>query len=181
MKTDCCIVRDILPLYAENMVSNETSSLIKAHLNECEDCRKEAESLMSDNLKNEIKDSLPDTERDIVPLRKIAKKFNTQMQSMSYALIILFVFLGLSITAGSDMMYNSLIMPIVGIFGYCSFRLKALYKLPVLLIFIEIFAFVFRLVETDFYSLFIWSLIYYIFIFAGVAIAYLLHFALRKE
>lgn len=179
MKIDCCIVRDILPLYAENMVSQETADLIKEHLRECVDCKKEADYLTSDTLNHT--EQLSFEEKDVLPLRKFAKKFNMQMQSMSYALIILFVFLGLSITAGSDMMYNSLIMPAVGVFGYYSFRLKALYKLPVLLLFIEVFAFVFKLVKTDLFSLFTWSLIYYIFIFAGVAIAYLLHFAFRKE
>lgn len=181
MKTDCCIVRDILPLYVENMVSDETAVLVKEHLSECKECGKEAEYLTSDNFIPVIQADLLPKESGVAPLKKVAKKFNMQMQSMSYALIILFVFLGLSITAGSDMMYNSLIMPAVGVFGYCSFRLKALYKLPILLLFIEAFAFVFKMVETDFYSLFVWSFIYYIFIFAGVAIAYLLHFALRKE
>ncbi len=178
MKTDCCIIRDILPLYVENMVSDETASLVKEHISECSECSKEEEYLKADNFKNIV---INEPQNDVRPLKKISKRLNMQIQSMSYALIILFVFLGLSITAGSDMMYNSLIMPAVGVFGYCSFRLKALYKLPVLLIFIEIFAFVFKLVETDFYSLFIWSLIYCVFIFIGVAIAYLLHFALRKE
>lgn len=181
MKTDCCIVRDILPLYAENMVSEETSALIKEHLKECDECRKEAEYIMEDSFKLTEEKTTEEKEQDILPLKRFAKKFNMQMQSMYYALIILFVFLGLSITAGSDMMYNSLIMPAVGVFGYCAFRLKALYKLPVLLLFIEVFAFIFNMVETDFLSLFTWSLIYYIFIFAGVAIAYLLHFAFRKE
>ena len=181
MKTDCCIIRDILPLYAENMVSDETAALIKEHLAECDCCRKEAEYLTSDTFNPVPQADIVPKENDAVPLKRFAKRFNMQMHSMSYALIILFVFLGLNITAGSDMMYNSLIMPAVGIFGYVSFRLKALYKLPVLLLFIEAFAFVFGLVETDFYSLFVWSLIYYVFILAGVAVAYLLHFALRKE
>lgn len=181
MKTDCCIVRDILPLYGENMVSEETAELIKEHLCQCDECRKEAEYIMEDSFKLTEEKKPEETEKDVVPLKKLAKKFNMQIQSMSYALIILFVFLGLSITAGSDMMYNSLIMPAVGVFGYCAFRLRALYKLPVLLLFIEVFAFIFNMVETDFLSLFTWSLIYYIFIFAGVAIAYLLHFAFRKE
>lgn len=181
MKTDCCIARDILPLYVENLVSEETAALVKEHLCECEECRKEAEYLTSDNFIPIVQADPVTKENDVVPLKKVAKKFNMQMQSMSYALIILFVFLGLSITAGNDMMYNSLIMPVVGVFGYCSFRLKALYKLPVLLVFIEIFAFVFKMVETDLLSLLIWSVLYYMFIFAGVAIAYLLHFAFRKE
>lgn len=181
MKTDCFIVRDVLPLYIENMVSDETAALIKEHLSECDECRIEAESLKTDCFSQERESLAAQAVSEVKPLKAIAKKFNMQMQSMSYALIILFVFLGLSITEGSDMMYNSLIMPAVGVFGYCSFRLRALYKLPVLLLFIEAFALMFRLVETDIYSLFIWSLIYSAFIFAGVAIAYLLHFAFRKE
>lgn len=181
MKTDCCIVRDILPLYVENMVSDETAALVKEHLSECEECRREADYLASDSFKPAVQAEPAVKENDAEPLKKLSKKFNMQIQSMAYALIILFVFLGLSITTGSDMMYNSLIMPAVGIFGYCAFRLKALYKLPVLLLFIEVFAFVFGMVETDFYSLLMWSGIYYIFIFAGVVIAYLLHFAMRKE
>lgn len=29
MKLDCCVVRDLLPLYVENMVSDQTAEQIK--------------------------------------------------------------------------------------------------------------------------------------------------------
>ena len=32
MKLDCCVVRDLLPLYIENMVSDQTAEQIKQHL-----------------------------------------------------------------------------------------------------------------------------------------------------
>ena len=40
MKLPCAVTRDLLPLYAENMVEQETKILIEEHLSECDDCRK---------------------------------------------------------------------------------------------------------------------------------------------
>ena len=40
MKLSCAVTRDLLPLYAENMVEQETKVLIEEHLNECDDCKK---------------------------------------------------------------------------------------------------------------------------------------------
>lgn len=41
MKNECSIIRDILPLYAENMVSADTASFVEEHLKNCDACRKE--------------------------------------------------------------------------------------------------------------------------------------------
>lgn len=38
MKISCNIIRDILPLYVEDMVSLETRDMVEEHLNECESC-----------------------------------------------------------------------------------------------------------------------------------------------
>lgn len=181
MKIDCCAVRDLLPLYIENLVSTETAELIREHVCECRGCRGELEQLSADNLTDVENFNRQNTD-EILPFKKFAKKLNVQMQSMSYALIILFVFLGLFITEGSDMMYNSLIMPAVGVFGYYSFRLRALYKLPIILVLIEGFALLFGLVETDILTLIVlWSGIYGLFIYAGVAVAALFHYAFKRN
>ena len=39
MKNECSIIRDILPLYVENMVSEDTSEFVKEHLESCPACR----------------------------------------------------------------------------------------------------------------------------------------------
>ena len=39
MKLECEVIRDLLPLYAENMVSPASRKLTEAHLAECEPCR----------------------------------------------------------------------------------------------------------------------------------------------
>lgn len=45
MKITCDVIRDILPLYAEDMVSRDTKNLVEEHLIGCEACRNELDEL----------------------------------------------------------------------------------------------------------------------------------------
>lgn len=45
MKQDCSVVRDLLPLYVEGMVREETGTFVKEHLAECPECQAEYEKL----------------------------------------------------------------------------------------------------------------------------------------
>ena len=45
MKLDCEVIRDLLPLYAENMVSEKSRALTEEHLAECEPCRQYLQAL----------------------------------------------------------------------------------------------------------------------------------------
>ena len=47
MNNECSLVRDKLPLYLENMVSEETRAFIKEHLETCPECAAEYEALKS--------------------------------------------------------------------------------------------------------------------------------------
>ena len=40
MKLPCAVARDLLPLYAEDMVEQETKTLMDEHLKACDDCRR---------------------------------------------------------------------------------------------------------------------------------------------
>ena len=42
MNNECKIISDLLPLYAEDMVCEETAEFIKNHLSECENCKNDA-------------------------------------------------------------------------------------------------------------------------------------------
>ncbi len=42
---DCGIVKDLLPLYAEKLASEESAAFVKEHLETCEDCRKAYEEM----------------------------------------------------------------------------------------------------------------------------------------
>ena len=175
---ECAIVKDLLPLYIEDMVSEETKLFINEHLKECEDCRNEL-----DILKSEALISTPEiiSENEMRPFRKAAQKLNRQLYGFSYMLIILFILLGFSYTTEEKMMYNSLIMPLVGAFSYATFKWQVIYKLPVLLVGVNIFAMIFGILSVDPMSAVLWTLIYMLFAFIGSLIAYLLHFAFRKE
>lgn len=176
MKTECSIVRDLLPLYLEDMVSPETAQYVAAHLANCEECRGEL-----DSLKEVSPEEILENQDSAAPFQKFMKRINRQFHSFAYSMIIFFIFLGFSWTGGENLMYNSLIMPVVGIFGYYVFRWKAVYKVPVLLLIVDLFVCLFGLAELDLTSALWWTVIYSLFVFAGIAIAFLLHYAFRKE
>ena len=181
MKTECSVVRDLLPLYVEDMVSTETAQYVKSHLAECPECQAELESLKAGEELTAIEKKPVEDVAKAKPFKKMMKRMNRQFYSIAYAALIFLIFLGFGWTGGENLMYNSLIMPVVGIFGYYVFRWKAIYKVPILLLIIDTFVCLFKLVDLDLYSAFLWTLIYSIFVFVGIAIAFLMHFALGKE
>ena len=181
MKTECSVVRDLLPLYIEDMVSAETAQYVKSHLVECPECQAELDSLKEGGELSAIEKKPTADVAEAKPFKTVMKRMNRQFYSLAYAALIFLIFLGFGWTGGENLMYNSLIMPVVGIFGYYVFRWKAIYKVPILLLIIDTFVCLFKLVDFDLYSAFLWTLIYSIFVFVGIAIAFLLHFAFRKE
>ena len=44
-KVNCSIIKDLLPLYADGVLSQETAQAVKDHLETCESCRKESEMM----------------------------------------------------------------------------------------------------------------------------------------
>ncbi len=65
MKLPCAVTRDLLPLYAENMVEQETKVLIEEHLDGCADCRKKL---------SEMKAPSPSSVDTAGPLQSIKKQ-----------------------------------------------------------------------------------------------------------
>ena len=65
MKISCNIIRDLLPLYAEDLASEDTKVLVEGHLRECEDCT---------NVLNDMKKKAPVTV-EVVPdsLQKVKR------------------------------------------------------------------------------------------------------------
>lgn len=181
MKTECSVVRDLLPLYVEDMVSPETAHYVKSHLADCSECQAELANLKEGAGLSAVEAKPATSSEDAKPFKKMMKRMNRQFYSIAYAALIFLIFLGFGWTAGNNLMYNSLIMPIVGIFGYYVFKWKAVYKVPVLLLLIDLAIFAFQLIEIGFADTLMWTMLYAIFVLVGVAIAFLLHYALRKE
>ena len=45
MKRECSLIRDLLPLYVEQMVSEESKKIIEEHLAQCPSCKKVYEDM----------------------------------------------------------------------------------------------------------------------------------------
>ena len=181
MKPECSIVRDLLPLYAEDMVSEQTARYIEDHLKDCPACRAELDSLKEGSALGAAEAADPPATEGAKSFKKLMKRMSRPIYILSYSLLVCFVFLGFGLTEGEHLMYNSLIMPIVGVFGYVVFGWRSLYKVPLLLLGIDVFVCLFGLVALELYDAFMWTLIYSGFVWVGIAIAFLLHYAFRKE
>ena len=56
MNEDCEIIRDLLPLYADDICSTSTKELVEKHLNNCNECQKILEIMKKDENAKFIKD-----------------------------------------------------------------------------------------------------------------------------
>ena len=52
MKMDCDVIRDILPLYADEACSDKSRALVEEHLGECEACREELAKMRATELES---------------------------------------------------------------------------------------------------------------------------------
>ena len=87
MRNECNIIRDLLPLYAENMVSADTTAFIEEHLKDCEACRREYEKTKEPQPAQEISHAAP-----LIKLRRKMKikKIQTIILTAVFV-IVLFV------------------------------------------------------------------------------------------
>jgi len=69
MKLPCNVIEDLLPMYYDNVCSDETAAIIEEHLQDCPHCRQIFAHLRSDI---EISAEKPD---DIKPLKKLQKSY----------------------------------------------------------------------------------------------------------
>ncbi|NKE05782.1 zf-HC2 domain-containing protein [Mesobacillus selenatarsenatis] len=84
MKISCNLIRDILPLYVEDMASQDTRDLVEEHIASCEDCKKRLEEMRTFEE--------PPVDTDIAPLRNIQntlrkKKLQTIILSVMATLV----------------------------------------------------------------------------------------------
>lgn len=102
MKNECNIIRDILPLYAEKMVSDDTAEYVQEHLEGCPACRAELEK-MSEPVQ-------PEPDIDTAPLKRmkkamLAKKVQTIL--CTAAVLLALVLSGISfLTAPKYFVYS---------------------------------------------------------------------------
>ena len=95
-KINCNVIQDILPLYIEDAVSDDTKELVEEHLQNCEICQRVYHETKTD-LENDIKVSVQTKEsrneaNDLKNFRKFLKKRKTKTILLSIvATVICFV------------------------------------------------------------------------------------------
>ena len=165
----CDICMDLIPLVKDGVASEDSRSAVLRHIESCPSCA----ALYGGEAGPE-----PDRER-------LWKKLSVSLHRFLGLVMVFGIFFGLSLTAGSDMFYNSILMPIIGALGYVIFRWRAVYWVPVLMAATNAVGCVIELARgtesVEIISVFWWTAIYCLFVWVGILIAWLLHFALRKE
>lgn len=161
----CEICKDLIPLVQDGVAAADSVSAVERHIQSCPQCRAMWEGQ--------------------IPYPADSGRILKRLRRRTGMVLMFGVFFGLSLTAGSGLFLNSLIMPVIGATGYCLFRWKSLYLTPCLL-------FVSHLVTNtigalwgverlDPASLLLWSALYTVFAAIGTVIAGLLHFVFRRE
>ena len=69
MKLPCSVVRDLLPVYTEKLVEQETQELIDQHLEECDACRQ---------ILSEMKEEPTTPIETVKPLQNLKKQIRRQ-------------------------------------------------------------------------------------------------------
>lgn len=87
MKITCNIIEDLLPLYVDDMVSEDSRKLVEEHLKECPACRKMQEEMMRENcLSAGRKDgnSAQINKTEAEPLKKIRRRIRKKEYSLLF-------------------------------------------------------------------------------------------------
>lgn len=93
MRNECNIIRDILPLYIDEIVSEDTISFVEEHLEKCAACRAELENMKAPNaLEKAVSDTRADDEK---PLKAFAKKWNRKKRIVVTAFVAVLLIVAL--------------------------------------------------------------------------------------
>lgn len=99
MKNECSIIRDILPLYIENMVGSDTISFVEEHLENCPSCQKSLDGMKNSNgLEANFTNAMPKQEE--LPLKAFKKRLNRKRLAIIAASSIVTAILFLTVSLG---------------------------------------------------------------------------------
>ena len=85
MKTDCDVIRDLLPLYADEVCSGTSRQLIEEHLQECPECSGMLEKLRT----HEIESGLQEEKEQVIEYQ--AKRFRRRSATVGSVIAGLFM------------------------------------------------------------------------------------------
>lgn len=172
----CQICQDLMPLVKDGVASEDSRDAVIRHVAECEACRK---------LFEEVGDLKPQMDE-----KRVLAKIKKQLAFTALVMVVLGAFIGLGFSDSSLVFYNILIMPTIGALGYFALREKS-YLVPVAMF---PFVYIWYMIKYWFMGVFgsaglvglfsaplTWALIHAGLSATGTLVAFLLHFAFKKE
>ncbi len=95
-KINCSLIKDLLPLYIDDLCSKETTEIVSNHLEICEDCNKEYEILKTEP---KVK---PQEDNSQELIKKVNKKFGKDkkwavIKTISIFLVVIIVVGGVAL------------------------------------------------------------------------------------
>ena len=102
MKTDCEVIRDLLPLYVDDICSEKSRKMVDEHLQECSDCGALLKKLQSTEIENNLKAE----KKDVISygVRKFKQlSARTGITASGLFMIPLLALLAINLIAGSQL------------------------------------------------------------------------------
>lgn len=99
-KISCSIAKDLMPLYMDGVLSEETTEVMKVHLESCENCRKEYEIM-------EQEWYLPSTVKLQEENKKMLKELKSQIKRKRILTGVVAVFLAAMVFASGYLVYEN--------------------------------------------------------------------------
>ena len=97
MKMSCNIIEDLLPLYVDDMVSEDSRKLVEEHLKECPSCRKMQEEMIKENRLSAAgnrSNSAKTNKTEAEPLKKIRRRIRKKRIASVVLAVVLVVAAG---------------------------------------------------------------------------------------
>lgn len=91
MKKSCSIIRDLLPNYIENLVSEETKEYVNSHIIRCEECKQILKDMEGENIKELTNNLEKEAEASIVKMIKRQKRIKFIFKAIG--ILLLFILL----------------------------------------------------------------------------------------
>lgn len=180
MNLPCEVIMDLIPLCKDGVASAESCRLVGEHIATCKSCLKEYDSI----------EVLPALDTNILEEKQFLKKLRRNTFKLLAVLLMGGAILGVSMTFSSNVFYNFLLMPIVGLLAYFVFG-KEFYIAPSIVFVLSIISNVIYGVLEErlgltalvaaFTSMIVYSFIYAFLVLLGYCIAWLMHYAFGKQ
>lgn len=85
MNVSCDVIRDLIPLYVEDMLSKDSDQLVETHLEHCEDCRKLLEELNQPN-----QAAADNSAKPLMKMKSALRKKKTLTIALTFIFTLLF-------------------------------------------------------------------------------------------